>query len=98
MGCMAMAFVLPTRSDAGSARGVAGARPGALERGRSTGVAHAGGDSVHREEQRARRLRVAGALSPHELHLDQVEGIDVGVAKLDRAGERRVALEELAAL
>ena len=37
-------------------------------------------------------MLVAGALSSDELDLDQVQRIDVGVAKLDGARERRVSI------
>src|SRR5256885_13925462 len=63
----------------------------------STGVAHAGRDSVHREQERTCGAGVARALAPNELDLDEVQGIYVGISQLDRAGEGWISLEELAA-
>src|SRR4029453_1781027 len=52
------------------------------------GVAHAGGDAVDRHHERMPELRVdvvALAQPPEELDLDQIDGIDVRVADVDRS-------------
>src|SRR5258706_15714967 len=67
-------------------------------RGRSPGIAHACCNSVHREKQGARDLRITCALAAYELDLNEVQRVDVRVAQLDGAGERRVSLEKAAAL
>src|SRR6266700_824358 len=67
-------------------------------RARSPGIAHACRNSVHREKQGACDLRITFALAAYELNLNEVQRVDVRIAQLDRAGERRVSFEEAAAL
>ena len=54
-------------------------------------------DAADRRGDGAVHLRrvFAGALAAQHVHLDQVHGIDVGIAQLDGVGEHLVGFEQL---
>src|SRR6218665_1851673 len=60
----------------------------------SPGVAHAPGDSTQREQERPVAVVLPRALAPHELHLKEGHGIDVGIAQGDALLELPVVGEQ----
>mmetsp|Transcript_11459 Transcript_11459/g.20727 ORF Transcript_11459/g.20727 Transcript_11459/m.20727 type:complete len:670 (+) Transcript_11459:134-2143(+) len=66
------------------------------ERGRSAGVAHAGGDAVDGDHERVAEAAVVGieAEAAKDLHLQDVDGVDEGVAHLDKAAQFGVVLAQ----
>src|ERR1700716_3148562 len=68
---------------------------------RSSPAWQALGDACDTHQQRLEQVAVRaspGAPALQQIHLHQVDGIEVGIAQLDRALQRRIGIEQRAAV
>src|SRR5262245_27760259 len=61
----------------------------------SSRVAHARGDAVDGHEQRRFDALIVKSGAAEQLDLHQVDGIDVGIAHVDRPAQHRIGFERL---